>query len=133
VDTTVAFVKPHVLMSHALKTGEPSLHSFFKQMGAQLHTLEARLCQQTVQPALGRVAYCLVQFVRQLEISARKNVVLPIKANRQLFAQLSGLTRETVSRMFSELSRRRLIRWSGRRLVIPDIRKLEQLLRAEAR
>lgn len=133
VDTTVAFVKPHVLVSHALKTGEPYLNSFFKQMGAQIHTLEARLCQQTVQPALGRVAYCLVQFVKQLGISARNNIVLPIKANRQLFAQLSGLTRETVSRMFSELSRRRLIRWSARRLVIPDIRKLEQILRAENR
>jgi CRP/FNR family transcriptional regulator len=132
-DTTVAFVKPQALLSRVMKPGGPYLNTFFEQVGTQIQTLQDRFCHQTIQPALGRVAHDLLQFVKQLGILTRNNVVLPVKANRQLLAQLNGLTRETVSRIFSELSRRRLIRWAGRRLVIPDIGKLEQILRAEAR
>jgi CRP/FNR family transcriptional regulator len=127
-DTTIAYVKPGVIVARLWKGDQQWLAILFKQLGHQILTLKERLYFQTGEGAPGRVIHCLLHFVQQLRISAPTNIRLPIKLSRVLIAQLTGLSRETVSRVLTDLRQRRLLGGSDGKITIPDLEGLRNAL-----
>ncbi|MBI5854466.1 MAG: helix-turn-helix domain-containing protein [Nitrospirae bacterium] len=127
-DTTIAYVKPEVIVARLWKTDQRWMEILFNQLGNQILALKERLYFQTGEGAPGRVIHCLLHFVQQLRISAPTNIRLPIKLSRMLIAQLTGLSRETVSRVLTDLRQRRLLGGSDGKITIPDLEGLRNAL-----
>ena len=62
--------------------------------------------------AIARVAWCLGRIARQEGTPDGRAVVIPKKPHHEL-AEMTGCTRETVSRALSTLRRKRCISWDG--------------------
>lgn len=65
-------------------------------------------------------------------MNGEKEVALPIKLTRTIIAEFAGLRRETVSRVLTQLQRKRLIRQHDRHIVIPSLSQLRKALRRAA-
>jgi CRP-like cAMP-binding protein len=131
IESTVAFVKPEDLFDHA-QTNREVLTALLEQIGFQTHALEHRLGWQTVLDASGRVVHSLLDLAGQLRVNGEKEVALPIKLTRTIIAEFAGLRRETVSRVLTQLQRKRLIRQHDRHIVIPSLSQLRKALRRAA-
>ena len=64
-------------------------------------------------PAMSRVAWCLGRIARQEGHADGANVVIPRLAHQEL-AEMTGCSRETVSRALTALKRKKYISWDDR-------------------
>lgn len=80
-------------------------------------------------PAVSRVAWCLGRIARQEGRSDGATVVIPKLAHHDL-AEMTGCSRETVSRALSELKRKKCVTWDDHTMRL-EIGGLQRLLGGE--
>lgn len=125
-DTTIVFLDPTELRRR-LQDGS-HLDTLFNQIGSHLSILEHRLSSLQAYDAFNRIVQFFLDVVLELGLEGEENVVLPLRPSRSVLAKLAGLTPETTSRILGDLQRRRLIRRSDERFVIPSLARLRQAL-----
>jgi CRP/FNR family cyclic AMP-dependent transcriptional regulator len=72
----------------------------------------------------GRVADVLLQLAREQGERSGDMIVIPNRPTHQVIADMAGTSRETVSRILSQLQKKHYITFDRRRLVILDEKKL---------
>jgi CRP/FNR family transcriptional regulator len=104
------------------------MNVLLKQVSSELVALQERLVCQIQEDAPGQVIHCLLHIAEHIGTNVQKHVRLPIRSSRELLSRLSGLARETVSRVLAHLHKQGLIRLSERQIVIVDLRRLQKTL-----
>ena len=90
--------------------------------------LKEKLVYLTLEKALTRVAYGLCFFAGYFGKDKKGEIVFDIILSQNEIANWLGLTRESVNSQLSYLSSEYLIRFDGKRLVIPNISHLKQTI-----
>lgn len=130
-DAVVAAVLGKAL--HDRMQSSPALAaSLLRQVASQMRLLEERHRQLQCRDTSARTIQALLQMVDGCASRGTKNVVLPFRLKRSVLARLVGASRETVSRVLSNLLARGLIHQSDHRLMIPDPARLEKAARASS-
>lgn len=93
---------------------------------------EARLLVQHVhetstEPIDRRLARSLVRLARHHGAPSAQGISLDLPLHRREWAELVGTTRETISRLLSDLSKRRVIECRGQHIMIVAYDRLEKL------
>lgn len=106
--------------------------SLLRQVVSQMRLLEERHRQLQCRDTPARTIQVLLQMVDMCASRGTKNVVLPFRLKRSVLARLVGASRETVSRVLSNLLARGLVSQLDHRLMIPDPARLEEAARASS-
>lgn len=126
-DVTVVFIKHDELRS--VIASQPKVRNvLLRQIGAQMKSLEHRLITLQGQKAHLRVLSCLIDLVHELGVPAPFNVTPPLRLSQTCLAQLTGLTRETVSRSLRKLQKDRLIILHGREILLASLQRAQKAL-----
>jgi CRP/FNR family transcriptional regulator/CRP/FNR family cyclic AMP-dependent transcriptional regulator len=72
----------------------------------------------------GRVADVLLQLAREQGLRNGDMIVIPNRPTHQVLAEMAGTSRETVTRILSQLQKKHYITFDRKRLVILDEKKL---------
>ena len=130
-DVTVTAVAGEAL--RGWMQSSPSLAvSLLRQVASQMRLLEERHRQLQCRDTSARTIQALLQMVDGCASRGTKNVVLPFRLKRSVLARLVGASRETVSRVLSNLLARGLVSQPDHRLMIPDPARLEEAARGSS-
>ena len=115
-----------------LKTTPELATGLLMQMSRRLRNANRQIGSLATMSVYGRVAGTILSLIedRGVRIHGRNGEMVTVIRNRptqQQFAEMSGTTRETVSRVFSTLSRNGTISLMGKDLVISEESKLHDL------
>ncbi len=115
-----------------LKTTPELATGLLVQMSRRLRNANRQIGSLATMSVYGRVAGTILSLVedRGVRIHGRGGEMVTVIRNRptqQQFAEMSGTTRETVSRVFSTLSRSGTISLMGKDLVISEESKLHEM------
>jgi CRP/FNR family cyclic AMP-dependent transcriptional regulator len=108
------------------------------KVAEQLSEKYRNACKEVLWPGLSaaeKLAKLLLEWSSKNRESAKGEPWLKLRLTHEEIAQMMGLSRETVSRLFADFRKRRLIQQNGSTLVIPDRVALKSLIdrgRAEA-
>ena len=80
--------------------------------------------------AAEKMAKLLLEWSSKNRGSAKAEARLKLRLTQEEIAQMAGLSRETVTRVFADFRKQRLIRQNGSTLVIPDRVALKSLITA---
>ena len=80
--------------------------------------------------ATEKLAKLLLEWSSKNRESAKAEARLKLRLTQEEIAQMAGLSRETVTRVFADFRRQRLIQQNGSTLVIPDRVALKSLITA---
>ena len=80
-------------------------------------------------PSLSKVAWCLARLARKEGTRDGDRVAIPKRPHQEL-AEMSGCTRETVTRAFGTLKRRKCVTWDDRTITL-DVAALQRVLRKD--
>jgi len=86
-----------------------------------------RMAQLMAGTAKGRVVQELV--IRANRFGVKNGAAVEFKINEKELAALTGLTRETVSRVLSDLKKRNLVEYAQQKVILFDLEALEKLQR----
>ncbi len=93
-----------------------------QHLSATIHHLENIALSNTYK----KVAHILLYFATKFAKKNLRGTKITLPLTQQDVADIVGATRETVSISMTELKKKRLIKTSGRYIVIPDIVKLRE-------
>lgn len=115
-----------------LKTTPELATGLLVQMSLRLRNANRQIGSLATMSVYGRVAGTILNLMenRGVRIHGRGGEMVTVIRNRptqQQFAEMSGTTRETVSRVFSTLSKNGTISLMGKDLVISEERKLYEM------
>ena len=115
-----------------LRTTPELATGLLMQMSRRLRNANRQIGSLATMSVYGRVAGTILSLIedRGVRIHGRNGEMVTVIRNRptqQQFAEMSGTTRETVSRVFSTLSRNGTISLMGKDLVISEESKLHDL------
>lgn len=80
-------------------------------------------------PSISKVAWCLARMARREGTRRGTSVAVPRRPHQEL-GEMTGLSRETVTRALSALKRRRCVAWDEQVITL-DIEALQRLLRRD--
>ena len=103
----------HVLLSHA------------SQENTHDHEMLMTINQKTAEE---RIAFFLIEITHRLHLAERTEATLHLPMRRNDIGNYLGLTKETVSRIFTKFERDGIITVSGKNLQITDQYQLEQFV-----
>ena len=95
---------------------------------ARLREADQQIEYLAFKDARGRVASILLELLKKHGKPSSNGYTIDIKLTHQELANLSGVTRETASRILSEFEGDGLIRLQERRIVIPSEKGLRDLV-----
>jgi CRP-like cAMP-binding protein len=80
-------------------------------------------------PSLSRVGWCLARLARREGVREGRHIVIPRRPHQEL-AEITGCSRETVTRALAALKRRRCLTWDEDSYRI-DVELLQQVVRQD--
>lgn len=94
------------------------------EMSKRLRKANRHINTLSLMSVYGRVADVLLQIAREQGKRTNNMMVIPVRPTHQIIADMAGTTRETVSRILSQLEKKHYIVTDGKKLVILDEKKL---------
>jgi CRP/FNR family transcriptional regulator, cyclic AMP receptor protein len=94
------------------------------EMSKRLRRANRHINTLSMMSVYGRVADVLLRLAHEHGRRVGAMVVIPNRPTHQIIADMAGTSRETVSRIVSQLQKKRYIALDGRNLVILDEKKL---------
>jgi CRP-like cAMP-binding protein len=101
--------------------------SLLKELAARIRRSDTQIKSLSLQDAMGRVASTLIMLAEDHGRKIKEKVLISKIPLQQDLANMSGTSRETISRVFKYLEDEHLIIREGRRLVIPDYHKFRRI------
>ncbi len=98
-----------------------------KELAARIRRSDTQIKSLSLQDAMGRVASSLIMFAEDHGRRNKQEMIIPRIPLQQDLANMSGTSRETISRVFKYLEDEKLIVRNGRRLSIPDYPKFKRM------
>lgn len=102
--------------------------SLFKCMSEQIEELSSKLFEMAYFDIFSKTIRTLEKLIEKFGIRALDKIYVDIPITMREFAELVGTSRESISRVFSELKKRRLIEIQGKRIFITDYDRLVSLI-----
>jgi len=94
------------------------------EMSRRLRHSNRQINTLSMMSVYGRVADVLVGLARELGHRSNDMIIIPVRPTHQVIADMAATSRETVSRILSQLQKKRYIAIHGKSLVILDEKKL---------
>ncbi len=91
------------------------------QLSGQLAAAQANLVLLHQRRAHDRLVYRLLDLAEQLGRHGLRQVIIPLAVSHAMLARSTGMSRETASRIMTQLVRQRLVRRAEGKLIIADI------------
>lgn len=111
-----------------LQEREPKFASaLLNSMSHETRLLVQHVHETSTEPIDVRLARSLVRLARHHGVPSAQGISLALPLHRREWAELVGTTRETVSRLLSDLSRRRVLECQGRHIMIVAYDRLQKL------
>jgi CRP/FNR family transcriptional regulator, cyclic AMP receptor protein len=98
-----------------------------KEMAARIRRSDTQIKSLSLQDAMGRVASSLIMFAEDHGRKNQQEMIIPRVPLQQDLANMSGTSRETISRVFKYLEDEQLIIRNGRKLIFPDYPKFKRM------
>ena len=98
-----------------------------KELAARIRRSDTQIKSLSLQDAMGRVASTLVMLAEDHGKAKQNTVEIPRIPLQQDLANMSGTSRETISRVFKYLEDEKLIIREGRKVAIPDYKKFRRM------
>lgn len=98
-----------------------------KELAARIRRSDTQIKSLSLQDAMGRVASSLIMLAEDHGRKIKNEVVIPKIPLQQDLANMSGTSRETISRVFKYFEDERLILRFGRKVTIPDYNKFKRI------
>jgi len=98
-------------------------------LGAEVGHLMRDLQEDSTLSARGRLAKGLLNLVHTHGVPMRKGIAIGLSLRRQELAELIGTTRETVTRLLSEFSRRNIVTLEKRAICVLEPDRLATIVR----
>ncbi|MBN2012752.1 Crp/Fnr family transcriptional regulator [candidate division KSB1 bacterium] len=98
-----------------------------KELAARIRRSDSQIKSLSLQDAMGRVSSTLIMFAEDHGRKNQQEVVITKVPLQQDLANMSGTSRETISRVFKYLEDEQLIRREGRKLIFPDYPKFKRM------
>jgi CRP/FNR family transcriptional regulator/CRP/FNR family cyclic AMP-dependent transcriptional regulator len=95
-----------------------------KEMSKRLRHSNRHINTLSMMSVYGRVAEVLLDIAREQGIQQNGMTVIPARPTHQVIADMAATSRETVTRILSQLQKKRYIAIHGKSLVILDEKKL---------
>lgn len=99
--------------------------SLLKELARRLRKSDSQIKSLSLQDALGRVASTLVLLADEFGQIRHGGTIIPKIPLQQDLANMSGTSRETISRVFRSLEEDGYIKRSGRKIYIPDYKRFK--------
>jgi CRP/FNR family cyclic AMP-dependent transcriptional regulator len=94
------------------------------EMSRRIRRANRHINTLSLMSVYGRVAEVLLQLAKDQGQRVREMIVIPNRPTHQVIADMAGTSRETVSRILSQLQKKRYIVIDGKKLVILNEKKL---------
>jgi CRP/FNR family transcriptional regulator/CRP/FNR family cyclic AMP-dependent transcriptional regulator len=98
--------------------------SMLVEMSKRLRRANRHINTLSLMSVYGRVADVLLQLARDQGQRVRNMIIIPNRPTHQIIADMAGTSRETVSRILSQLQRKHYIVIDGKKMVILNEEKL---------
>jgi CRP/FNR family cyclic AMP-dependent transcriptional regulator len=96
-------------------------------LSLRLRRADRQVANLALLSAPRRVAHTLLDLARGHGYRTDKGVAIDLPLTRQELAALAGVSRETFARLLSKFQQLGVLTVEGRRLLIPDVHRLEEL------
>ncbi len=101
--------------------------SLLKELAARIRKSDTQIKSLSLQDAMGRVASTLIMLAEDSGRIRKGEVVVQQIPLQQDLANMSGTSRETISRVFGHLEEEHLIRRDGRKVIIFNYEKFKKM------
>jgi len=101
--------------------------SLLKELAARIRKSDTQIKSLSLQDAMGRVASTLILLAEDTGRIRQGTVIIPKIPLQQDLANMSGTSRETISRVFRYFEEENLIKREGRRVTIPEYNKFKRM------
>lgn len=99
--------------------------ALLKELAARIRKSDSQIKSLSLQDAMGRVASTLVLLADEFGKIRKGRITIAKLPLQQDLANMSGTSRETISRVFKALENQGLIKREGRRLIIESLEQLK--------
>ncbi|NOZ61557.1 MAG: Crp/Fnr family transcriptional regulator [Calditrichaeota bacterium] len=101
--------------------------SLLKELAARIRKSDTQIKSLSLQDAMGRVASTLILLAEDSGRIRQGTVIIPKIPLQQDLANMSGTSRETISRVFRYFEEEQLMTREGRRVTIPEYEKFKRM------
>lgn len=99
-----------------------------KVMSKRLRAAQGQIRDLALKDTYGRVASMLIKLAREHGAEIEQGIRINLSLSRQELANLIGTTRETVTRILSELKKSKIIDMDKQNIIITDVKGLSKWL-----
>lgn len=124
-DTELLLLQRDAFLS-LLERKPPFASQMLATMASRLRKTDRRVESLALMSVYGRIAGVLMQLAEDDGIHVADDVIIPHRPLHLDIAKMTGTTRETVTRVLSDLRERGYLRLDGRRIIIIGYRGLEE-------
>ena len=124
-DTKVCFI-PDNFFTATLKTNATFTNRLMQVFAADLQKAEKRMRDLAHMDVKGRIALALLEINEKFGVNERKFISVPLL--RQDIASYAGTTYETVFKLFTELTRRKILTTDGKNIRINNTDALRKMI-----
>jgi len=125
--SSIRFVKLEDFLGFIRSSPETGLHAVHALSAEYVEVLESLRSVALLHTATARVAQLLLRMAASSPAEAGLASNVRLLLTQEQIAQMTGTTRETVTRFFAQLKRERVIALRGSQLVIMDRNALERI------
>ncbi|EMT39690.1 CRP/FNR family transcriptional regulator, anaerobic regulatory protein [Thermoanaerobacter thermohydrosulfuricus] len=126
-DSEVIMLKNKDIENLILKNTEIAL-SIIKLMAKRLKNVSYIIENLALRDSIGRTASVLLTFAKERGVNVKEGILLNLNLNRQDLANIIGISRETVTRVLSQMDKEGIIKLNRNKVIIKDIERLREML-----
>ncbi|WP_058486620.1 Crp/Fnr family transcriptional regulator [Defluviitalea phaphyphila] len=126
-DAIVGMIYNKDIEKMVLENRELSLQ-IIKELSRRLYHSQANVKEMALHDSYIRTIKVLIKLAKQYGKNTSKGIELELGMTRQDIANIVGTTRETSSRIMSQLKKKNYIDVDGKTIIIKDLKKLEDEL-----
>ncbi|EIW00188.1 Crp/Fnr family transcriptional regulator [Thermoanaerobacter siderophilus] len=126
-DSEVIMLKNQDIENLILKNSEIAL-SIIKLMAKRLKNVSYIIENLALRDSIGRTASVLLTFAKERGVNVKEGILLNLNLNRQDLANIIGISRETVTRVLSQMDKEGIIKLNRNKVIIKDIERLREML-----
>ncbi len=130
MDSTAIYWPGHDLMAHVMRVPQLALNAI-RIMADQLQQIQDRLQQASTETAERRLAHTLIRLAAQSGKKVSDGILIDMALTRQDFAEMSGTTQYTVSRLLSQWDEQKLVIAGREKVTIRNPHGLAGIVHAE--